>query len=117
MTSSWRFLLLVTILGIASAAVSASHTPAELLGVSHASSTATTANTTHNPYRTAFHFQPRKNWMNDPNGPLFYKGWYHFFFQYNRDAAVWGNITWGHAVSTDLVHWRTLHTALKGDHW
>ncbi|XP_061998242.1 LOW QUALITY PROTEIN: acid beta-fructofuranosidase 1, vacuolar-like [Rosa rugosa] len=54
--------------------------------------------------RTAFHFQPERNWMNDPNGPLFYKGWYHLFYQYNPDSAIWGNITWGHAVSTDLIH-------------
>ncbi|KAJ7516948.1 hypothetical protein O6H91_21G005800 [Diphasiastrum complanatum] len=67
--------------------------------------------------RTAFHFQPWKNWMNDPNGPMFYKGYYHFFYQYNPDAAVWGNITWGHSVSTDLIHWYPLNIALVPDHW
>ncbi|KAJ7516168.1 hypothetical protein O6H91_22G045500 [Diphasiastrum complanatum] len=41
--------------------------------------------------RTSFHFQPERNWMNDPNGPMFYKGYYHFFYQYNPDAAVWGS--------------------------
>ncbi|CAA6656196.1 unnamed protein product [Spirodela intermedia] len=62
--------------------------------------------------RTAFHFQPEKNWMNGssllplPSYPtLFYKGWYHLFYQYNPESAVWGNITWGHAVSRDLIHW------------
>ncbi|XP_058104576.1 beta-fructofuranosidase, soluble isoenzyme I-like [Magnolia sinica] len=64
--------------------------------------------------RTAFHFQPEKNWM---NGPLFYKGWYHFFYQYNPDSAIWGNITWGHAVSTDLIHWRHLPLAMVPDRW
>lgn len=71
----------------------------------------------HQLYRTGFHFQPKRNWMNDPNGPLFYKGYYHLFYQYNPDAAVWGNIVWGHAVSKDLIQWRYLQTALKGDHW
>ncbi|KAE8694581.1 hypothetical protein F3Y22_tig00110777pilonHSYRG00026 [Hibiscus syriacus] len=52
-----------------------------------------------------FYFQPEKNWMNDPNGPLFYNGWYHFFYQYNPNAVVWGDIVWGHAVSKDLINW------------
>ncbi|KAJ7516144.1 hypothetical protein O6H91_22G044800 [Diphasiastrum complanatum] len=67
--------------------------------------------------RTAFHFQPERNWMNDPNGPMFYKGYYHIFYQYNPDAAVWGNITWAHSVSKDLVHWHPLNLALVPDHW
>ncbi|OAY59981.1 acid beta-fructofuranosidase [Manihot esculenta] len=67
--------------------------------------------------RTAFHFQPEKNWMNDPNGPLFYKGWYHFFYQYNPNAAVWGDIVWGHAVSRDLIHWLHLPLAMVADQW
>ncbi|KAL2329364.1 hypothetical protein Fmac_022791 [Flemingia macrophylla] len=67
--------------------------------------------------RTDFHFQPQKNWMNDPNGPLFYKGWYHIFYQYNPDSAVWGNITWGHAVSRDMIHWLHLPIALVPDTW
>ncbi|KAJ7548343.1 hypothetical protein O6H91_07G007900 [Diphasiastrum complanatum] len=69
------------------------------------------------PYRTAFHFQPIKNWMNDPNGPLFYKGYYHLFYQYNPYGAVWGNIVWGHAVSTDLIHWIYLPAVLIPDQW
>ncbi|KAL0403065.1 UNVERIFIED_CONTAM: Beta-fructofuranosidase, soluble isoenzyme I [Sesamum radiatum] len=64
--------------------------------------------------RTAYHFQPEKNWM---NGPLFHKGWYHLFYQYNQDSAVWGNITWGHAVSRDLIHWLHLPYAMVPDHW
>ncbi|WOL13670.1 beta-fructofuranosidase 1-like [Canna indica] len=67
--------------------------------------------------RTAFHFQPLNNWMNDPNAPLFYKGWYHLFYQYNPSGAVWGNITWGHAVSRDLVRWFHLPLALFPDQW
>ncbi|XP_058181676.1 beta-fructofuranosidase, soluble isoenzyme I-like [Rhododendron vialii] len=67
--------------------------------------------------RTAFHFQPEKNWMNDPNGPLFYKGWYHIFYQYNPESSVWGNITWGHAVSEDMIHWLHLPSAMEPDTW
>ncbi|XP_057774485.1 beta-fructofuranosidase, soluble isoenzyme I-like isoform X2 [Salvia miltiorrhiza] len=64
--------------------------------------------------RTAFHFQPEQNWM---NGPLFHMGWYHLFYQYNQDSAVWGNITWGHAVSKDLIHWFHLPYAMVPDQW
>ncbi|GAB4857045.1 hypothetical protein Ancab_014956 [Ancistrocladus abbreviatus] len=67
--------------------------------------------------RSAYHFQPKENWMNDPNGPLYYKGWYHFFYQYNPNAAVWGNIVWGHAVSKDLIKWRHLPIAMTADSW
>lgn len=67
--------------------------------------------------RTAYHFQPQRNWMNDPNGPLYHLGWYHLFYQYNPDSAVWGNITWGHAVSRDLIHWLYLPLAMVPDHW
>ncbi|CAN1218157.1 Beta-fructofuranosidase, insoluble isoenzyme CWINV1 [Linum perenne] len=58
------------------------------------------------PYRTGYHFQPPKNWINDPNGPMIYKGIYHLFYQYNPKGAVWGNIVWAHSTSTDLVNWK-----------
>lgn len=67
--------------------------------------------------RTFYHFQPQKNWMNDPNGPLYHKGYYHLFYQYNPDSAVWGNITWGHAISTDLIQWKYLPISMVPDHW
>ncbi|XP_061370308.1 beta-fructofuranosidase, cell wall isozyme-like isoform X2 [Gastrolobium bilobum] len=61
------------------------------------------------PYRTAYHFQPPKNWI---NGPMRYKGVYHLFYQYNPKGAVWGNIIWAHSVSKDLVNWTPLDPAI-----
>ena len=51
------------------------------------------------------------------SGPLFHMGWYHLFYQYNPDSAVWGNITWGHAVSRDMIHWLYLPLAMVPDQW
>jgi beta-fructofuranosidase len=64
------------------------------------------------PLRPQFHLLPAKNWMNDPNGPIFWKGAYHMFYQYNPGAAVWGDMHWAHAVSEDMIHWRHLPIAL-----
>lgn len=64
------------------------------------------------PMRPQFHLLPAKNWMNDPNGPVYFKGRYHMFFQYNPQAAVWGDMSWGHAVSEDMMHWRHLPVAM-----
>jgi beta-fructofuranosidase len=64
------------------------------------------------PLRPQFHLLPAKNWMNDPNGPIYWKGLYHMFFQYNPHAAVWGDMHWAHAVSPDMMHWRHLPLAL-----
>ncbi len=63
-------------------------------------------------YRPLFHFTPAKNWMNDPNGPVLYKREYHLFYQYNPFGDEWGHMSWGHAVSPDMVHWRQLPVAL-----
>ncbi len=65
--------------------------------------------------RPQFHFSPARGWMNDPNGMVYYDGQYHLFFQHNPFGTSWGNMTWGHAVSTDMIHWRQRRNALHMD--
>ena len=66
-------------------------------------------------YRPQIHFTPAKNWMNDPNGMVYVGGVYHLFYQYNPQGNAWGNMSWGHATSTDLVHWTEQSVALTRD--
>ncbi|KAI9380388.1 hypothetical protein POPTR_016G077500v4 [Populus trichocarpa] len=68
-------------------------------------------------HRTGYHFQPPRNWINDPNAPMYYKGLYHLFYQYNPKGAVWGNIVWAHSVSKDLINWESLEPALYPSKW
>jgi len=66
-------------------------------------------------YRPSFHFTPKANWMNDPNGMVYYEGTYHLFYQYYPEGANWGPMHWGHATSNDLFAWEEKSIALYPD--
>ncbi|MEP2936076.1 MAG: glycoside hydrolase family 32 protein [Gilvibacter sp.] len=67
------------------------------------------------PYRSQYHFTPPEKWMNDPNGLVYHQGIYHLFYQYYPEDIVWGPMHWGHATSTDMVHWEHKPIALYPD--
>ncbi len=62
--------------------------------------------------RPLFHLTPLVGWMNDPNGFCWYKGQFHLFYQYHPFSRRWGPMHWGHAVSTDLLHWTYMPLSL-----
>ncbi len=66
-------------------------------------------------FRGAYHISPQVNWMNDPNGMVYYEGEYHLFYQHHPHGDTWGPMHWGHAVSKDLVTWEELDIALSPD--
>jgi len=84
----------------------------ELLRKAEASVKAAAAKVKNDPNRPTYHLQPPANWNNDPNGPVFYKGNYHLFYQLNPFGDGWGHMHWGHFRSKDLVHWEHQPIAL-----
>ncbi|KAI8895860.1 glycosyl hydrolase [Globomyces pollinis-pini] len=64
-------------------------------------------------FRPIYHFQPPKNWMNDPNAPMLINGTYHMYYQFNPWGVGWGNMHWGHATSTDMLTWKDQPIALS----
>ncbi len=72
-------------------------------------------NTYKEQYRLQTHFSPKAHWINDPNGMVYFNHTYHLFFQYYPNGSTWGPMHWGHAISTDLAHWKELPIALYPD--
>ncbi|MET3923520.1 glycoside hydrolase family 32 protein, partial [Arthrobacter sp. UYEF20] len=71
--------------------------------------------TTADAFRPALHYAPRNTWLNDPNGLIFHEGAYHLYYQNNPLDTVWGNMSWGHATSTDLLTWTEHAVAIACD--
>ncbi|EKQ57098.1 glycoside hydrolase family 32 protein, partial [Clostridium sp. Maddingley MBC34-26] len=94
-------------------------TPLQLVSAATTSTVSATSDISHPQrtelYRPQYHFSPQKNWMNDPNGLVYYDGEYHLFFQYHPYGDTWGPMHWGHAISKNLVDWDEYPIAIFQD--
>lgn len=84
----------------------------ELLARAQAAVAAALSRAATDPERPVFHVCPPAQWMNDPNGPLYYEGYYHLCYQHNPYADAWGHMHWGHVRSLDLARWEHQPIAL-----
>ena len=106
-----NFCRLLAVLPLVSVAACASGQPDAAVQV-QTSAAADTATSYRERFRPQYHFTPPANCMNDPNGMVYYEGEYHLFYQYNPFGVRWGHMSWGHAVSPDLVQWEHLLVAI-----
>jgi fructan beta-fructosidase len=97
--------------------LSGNATPRALKGIYQSSKIDGESSLYKEPNRPQFHFTVKRGWSNDVNGPIFFKGQYHLFWQAFPFGVTWdtGFMYWGHAVSKDLIHWRELAPALMVD--
>ena len=91
--------------------------PAQALCWKHLKLSDTFDLTNREKFRPLYHHTPLFGWMNDPNGMFYKDGVYHLYFQHNPYGSLWGNMSWGHSVSTDLVNWEFQGIPIRPDAW
>ncbi|KAH8810699.1 endoinulinase [Xylogone sp. PMI_703] len=86
-----------------------------LSAISEVQSSEAVTSAASNDYRPTYHFCPQQNWMNEPNGLIKIGSEWHLFFQHNPTGNFWGDLSWGHSTSTDLLHWQYLPVAIPAE--